>query len=320
MTDTIDPAEAETAELATAHDDALPADGTHYDVPAGRYHRWPAASNSFLGQLDRSPAHARHWVDHPAAATPDMAFGTAVHAAVLEPDLFAATYTVAGRCEANTAGAKRCGNSARPTTDGRQLCGVHGKAATFADAGRVLTADDAAVLAAMRAAVGRHPVAGPLLALGGPTEVSIVWADEATGVRCKARVDRVASNDVATVAVDLKTTRDASPAGFGRAALDRGYRRQAAFYLRGLAAVGFPADAFAFVAVEKDAPHAVAVYQLRPADLADEQADVDRLLARFAECVRSGVWPGYADDAAVALELPDWVARRREREAEGPPF
>ena len=50
---------------------------------------------SDLLKLQKSPAHAKWAMEHPAEPTPALAFGTAVHMAVLEPEEFAKNYKVA---------------------------------------------------------------------------------------------------------------------------------------------------------------------------------------------------------------------------------
>jgi hypothetical protein len=143
-----------------------------------------------------------------------------------------------------------------------------------------------------------------LLYAPGPTEMSILWRHN--DLLCKCRVDKLARGKQ-TVAVDVKTTADASPAAFAWSVRNYGYDRQAAFYLRGLDAAGIACDGFAFIAVESAPPHAVAVYTIDDADLIEADAELfhpeDGLVVRYAACVNSGEWPGYAKGMNV-LRLP----------------
>ena len=105
---------------------------------------------------------------------------------------------------------------------------------------------------AMAAAVRSHQAAAELLR-DGQAEQSFWWDDADTGLRCKCRPDWL---NGATV-IDLKTTTDASPAGFAKSCATFRYHVQASHYLAGL-----PAERFIFIAVEKVYPYAVGVYQL----------------------------------------------------------
>ncbi len=48
----------------------------------------------------------------------------------------------------------------------------------------------------------------------GMNEVSIVWVDEQTGLKCKARLDRLTVYRGYPFVLDLKTSKDASPSPF----------------------------------------------------------------------------------------------------------
>jgi hypothetical protein len=64
-------------------------------MAAEEYHRnKDAVGHSSLVRIMRSPAHFQEYVTHPPEPTPAMAFGTAVHCAVLEPAAFASDYAV----------------------------------------------------------------------------------------------------------------------------------------------------------------------------------------------------------------------------------
>ena len=180
----------------------------------------------------------------------------------------------------------------------------------------VLSPDDLAQLHAMRDAIRAHPAASALLSGDGMAEASVYWTDPATGELCRCRPDWWRKDGIV---VDLKTTIDASPEGFAKSLANYRYHVQAPWYLAGTSAAyesgHLPDDwqaprAFAFIAVEKAAPYAVAVYMLDTASLevgaAQMRADLDTL----AECRRTGVWPGYGDKIK-ALSLPDWYLRQK---------
>ena len=100
--------------------------------------------------------------------------------------------------------------------------------------------------------------------------------------------------------MDLKTTRDASPDGFGKSIANYRYHVQSAHYRD-----GFQAGRFVWVAVEIDPPYAVAVYI--DGDEIHARGDGERLsdLRLYAECKASDKWPGYPDEVQN-ISLPRW--------------
>ncbi len=252
-----------------------PHDGVYLGVPAEKYFGWEAVSNSKLSRYARLPALAHV----PMPDAPNLALGRAVHCAVLEPVKFVVSY--------------RPFNSARPKKALREQFDIDGVT------GLSMAAYEE--IRAMAASVRRHPSAALLLS-EGEAEVSLVWTDEETGLRCKARVDWLGE----IAAVDLKTTKDASPSGFSRAVANYRYHVQQVHYLAGCEALGLPASDFVFVAVEKTEPYPVACYQLSDAAAGTGHRLWRRDLTAFADCKKSGRWPAYSDEIEV-LHLPAWA-------------
>jgi hypothetical protein len=151
----------------------------------------------------------------------------------------------------------------------------------------------------MASSVRQHPAAYALLAQG-KAEQSFWWDDATTGLRCKCRPDWY----YGTTVVDLKTTTDASPAGFARSVATFRYHVQASHYLSGL----HGAERFVFIAVEKTAPYAVAVYELDAEAMAAGNELRLRDLRMIADCRATSEWPGYGDDCQT-LSLPKWALR-----------
>lgn len=293
-----------STQLLTTLDTAeLPGVGIHLGVPAAEYHAWWAVSNSRLTTFKRSPAHLRWELEHPREQTDAMRLGTAAHTAVLEPHLFSHTYTVAEQCSATTKAGCQCSKGGSVRCDGRWFCGQHVPAGASADEITVLSLEEREQCAGMWASVHAHPTAAPLLALPGEVEASPVW-EVADSLACKARIDKLCQQH--GVVLDLKTTKDASPQGFQRTVFARGYHRQAAFYLDGLAALGVTVNDFVFIAVEKTAPYAVGVYRLTDEAVEAGRRELAALLARFREYLRRDYWPGYGD-GILDISLPAWA-------------
>lgn len=265
------------------------APGRYEGIDNADYHAWDAVGSTSLKTLWRlSPAHtqAKQEVDDDAREAMD--FGTAAHAALLEPGDFAERYVVGPDVDLRTKEGKArwadfCGENAGKSVlrgaDGRNIVGIH-------------------------KAIWAHAKAARLLSAATEREVSYVWTDDETGLVCKCRPDLYGS----AILTDLKTAKLAKPDAFQRAAWDFGYHIQLAFYSMGLTLCKQPVENLCIIAVEKTAPFAVCVFEPDD-DWLEAGWRIMRLaLNRYAECQASGVWPGYADSEIVRLSLPRWAA------------
>jgi hypothetical protein len=294
-----------TLELEAPTAAGVPEPGIYPDVEAHYYHRWEAASNSALSHLLRSPAHLRAALDHPKPPTEEQALGTAAHTLILESDSFRDLYTVAEQCAAVTGKGEPCSNPGRVQIGGAWYCGTHLKGKEGATDTRTVLAPDAwEKVNRMAEAVLSHPAASVLLALAGDTEVSLVWDDPATGVRCKGRPDRLCGSE--RLVVDLKTTTDAGREEFTRSIFKWGYHRQAAHYIDGLAAHEVAITDYVIIAMEKTEPFGVAVYRLKDDAVEAGRAQLRALLSTYRWCAERGEWPGYPTEIQD-ITLPRWA-------------
>lgn len=255
--------------------------GLHADIPATTYHAWDACSQSRLNVLrTKTPAHLREAIDNPGPWTDALRFGSALHMAVLQPELFQKRWAVKyPRAEGYMAKNKAL------TESGFDL----------------LSAAEWTACERMRDAVRNHPTAARVL--GGEAERSAVWTDPETGLLCKARFDDIRRT---ACVVDLKTTTDASPEAFSRSVWNYGYHLQAAHYLAGAEALGIDATHFVIIAIEKDPPYALKVYRIQDDALWAGQEQRKRLMAQYAKCIDSNGWPGYPVEPED-ITLPTWA-------------
>lgn len=252
------------------------------------YHAHPAVSKSGLDKIAQSPAHYLAYLNGAERDTEAKIFGTAFHDFVLLPDTFAKQYTVLPD-----------DFNAR-TKDGKAL------AAQIKAAGQTpLKTGQMADIKGMAAAIAAHPRAAALLQ-GGQAEQSIFWTDGDTGIDCRCRPDYLHPSGII---VDLKTTADAAPAEFARSVANYRYHVQDAFYSEGYyQATGKWPRGFVFIAVEKTAPYAVAVYSL------DEEAKAygrelwQRDLAALQNARQTEIWQAYNPEIQT-LSLPAWAYR-----------
>jgi len=89
-------------------------DGVYAGIPEADYHALDRCSNSVLGKLiENSPAHARAKMDDEYDPSRSQKFGSALHSAVLTPDVFEQTYATKKRCVGVTGSGSRCKNSGK---------------------------------------------------------------------------------------------------------------------------------------------------------------------------------------------------------------
>lgn len=273
----------------------IPDDGLHRDVPAADYHSWKAISVSRTKTAERSLLHYHHEQTHPKEQTAAMALGSATHFGVLEPDEFDATYVKSPKWDMRTKKGKEAAAEFALEHEGKER----------------LTEPEWDLVMGMQDAVWSHPMACAMLSGTGINETSVVWTDPATGMRCKARPDRITTFDGWHHVIDLKTTKDASRREFSRQIANLKYHWQAAHYLDGLGLIAPASRCFTFLAVENTPPHAVAIYTLDENDIDQGRAELAKVVAAIADAERANVWPGYPSEVSE-INLPAWAQRDME--------
>lgn len=265
------------------------------DVPAEVYHAWDAMSASWLGILDTtSPKNFQHRRRFPPWPTAAMRFGQMLHVLTLEPFDFAARFEIAPDGDKRTKAGKEAWAECEARAEGRPIIPRTGE-------------NSYEQARAMAHAIEEHPHA-PKLLHGGQREVSLVWIDEETGIKCKGRLDVLNPPAVP----DVKSTINAQPAQFEKAIWNFGYHRQAALYLDGLAALnGGDTNQFVFIAVEKSAPYDVIVRPAGESVIAAGRMAYKRALFSYKKCRETDTWPGYdgPEGNLTPLELPEWALR-----------
>lgn len=166
--------------------------------------------------------------------------------------------------------------------------------------------DDAQAMAAtIREGIQRETCGEPY-----QTEVVMAWKREVNGhaIWCRAMIDVWCPS--LNLALDVKTCADAGDKAVNRA-MATGYAGQDAWYRSGIEAItqDHGRTRFGFLFVESEAP-----FLSRPAscDEAFRWSAVqqsDRAAAIFAECMKSGEWPGYSRFTATP---PAWFLASAE--------
>lgn len=276
-------------------------------VPAEEYHRRElgVATSGVLRMLrDRTPAHYRAWVDaQDDHETPALLFGRAYHCRVLEPEVFAATYTVEPeRAPRKPSRAQR--EAKKPSEETLDAIAFWNGWHEQNNGKTVLPAEAFERIEAMHTALLQHPVAAGIMR-EGVSEATFRWVDDATGIHCKARADWWVESR--GFLMDLKTTDDASPAAFARSVERYGYHIQHAHYCDAARMCGQPVRHYLILAQEKEPPYLPAVYHI------DAAAEVrgfelrERGLQTLQQCMQTNTWPGYA--GITELSLPPWALK-----------
>jgi exodeoxyribonuclease VIII len=256
-------------------------------IPIEEYHRHGSVSKSQIDQFAKSPAHYLASLTTPRKETDAMKIGSLFHTMVLEPEK--SNFVVGPDVNKNTKEWKAF------------------KADAEASGQTIIDQATLDMLNGMVESVKSHPAARALLNGPGIAEGSAFWHDERSGELCRCRPDFYLQD--LGIIVDLKSTEDASPKEFARSIAKYNYHMQSAYYQDGVeAATGDFIKGFVFVAVEKKAPYAVAVYQLDMQGVEAGRVEYQRLLLDLADCKSSGKFPAYSDRIET-ISLPAWAAK-----------
>lgn len=287
--------------------DAPAIEGVSENIPAADYHRSFGMTKSGLVMLHRSPAHFYHWLtSEPEPSTKAMSLGTVTHTLLFEPHKFEKETAIIPS-DAPSKPTKAMLEAKKPSEESLAKIAWWEKFAKETEGKTLISEDELAQAKAMVSAVLSHEDIVPLLNHpSAKAEVSINATENVLGldIPCKMRCDLL-TEDGKTI-VDLKTCEDASQDGFQRTFLNYGYWMQAAHYIATARLAGVPVERFVFVAVEKNAPHCVALYSVNADAFEKGFAIRKRLLEVYASCVASGKFPAYSKGMSN-LTLPSWL-------------
>lgn len=122
---------------------------------------------------------------------------------------------------------------------------------------------------------------------------SIFWQDAKTGLKLKTRPDICKSKK--RVVVDVKTARDGSPDGFGKAINKNKLHLQAIMQIDGVTESGLmpKVDAYFWLVIEKNPPYNATLYEFT--DWQQEHAfeEYRQLLEKVKESQEKNLWTGY---------------------------
>jgi hypothetical protein len=161
----------------------------------------------------------------------------------------------------------------------------------------------------MAGALRAHPVTGAMFdPADGHAEQSLFWRDERTGIMRRSRLDWLTGIAFGRPIIeDYKSTISAAPEDIAKAVARYGYHQQHAFYADGVAALLGVMPAFVFVFQEKTPPYLVNVVELDAEAVRIGRNLNNQAIDIYRACIKTGDWPGYADDEITEIALPAWA-------------
>lgn len=262
------------------------------------YNEAEGIRRSDLWKMEDSPEKFRYFLEHPPEQTPAMAFGSACHKMILEPETFGDEYAVAPKVDKRTNEGKAMWAAFMEDNAGKTL----------------LSSDDTETMAGMEEVLLRCSLAKKLIRGKGETEKAFFWTDPDTGEVCKVKVDRLVTYNRRKYIVDYKTTACAETFRFNSDIWKLGYHMQAGMYTEGVmrAKKLKKRPGFLFVAQEKKAPYSVNVIEVSEEVMNAGVAKFHELLEKYHDCKALDIWPGYVQDVPNDSYVPGWAEREME--------
>jgi len=262
-------------------------DGLTKGISNAEYHGGSELSRSTASSLlSTSPAKVRWERENPRPSSSALVMGGCFHSMVLEPECLDVEYAIKP-----------------PDIDGKSPLTKYYKE-TFAEMqaerpdAQWLKPDEWKTCLGMADAVLSNPVythyASDIDAIAEGTGYF-----DYNGAKCKVRPDLYTSDGTI---IDLKSTQDASEAGFRKSVRNFKYDFQTAWYMEAMRALGLPARQFIFVCVEKSPPYLTATYTLTASEIDRQKPRMQKACEIWATCMETGVWPGYPEEV-VTLDL-----------------
>lgn len=243
------------------------------------YHSSPGISASGLKTIFKKSVY--HFLNQKPFESSAMALGSAVHCAMLEPELYYKDYHVMPKIDRRTKAGKEAFEIETKKAEGKLL----------------LSFDDHNKITEILKNFRNHDLAQKYCK--GEIELSHYAKHEEIDVRVRPDV----LNKVENFISDVKTCQDNSPNAFKRDIYKYGYHLQCAFYSDML---GVPAENFRFVAVETNYPFSVEVYGLSEEMIEQGRRGWQRAFNDWKIYVETGIisgyiWANFSDDGSLIL-------------------
>lgn len=237
--------------------------GIYYDISNEAYHKDAAIGSTTIKAISVSPANLYF---NPFKGSKSAHKGTAIHAALLEPDVFQTEFTL------------------RPDITTRSSKEFKTLAAEF-DSERIIIGSEVETINRMVESSLLNVDFTDYVSARGHSEVSMFGRCPETGLNLKCRFDRL--SDSHAYPLDVKSCRDASQRGFSQAFGQYHYHVQAAFYLYVLKLVtGKDFNQFAFFAIENSPPYKNCMYYIGEESLELGRKTMFEAMHKLVECMQ----------------------------------
>lgn len=249
------------------------------------YHAAPGLSSSSLKKILRSPAHYKYG-EHKSSLA--MAFGTMVHEAILEPELFQEKYAIMPKIDKRTKAGKAeyalwCTNmQSMIPIDQKQNDIINGITEQF-----------------------NENKYCKRLTKNSTNELAAFTHDPETDLLLKAKADILHHSKIYAIA-DIKTCEDARSAAASKAVFNYRYDLSAAFYMDIFSEVlDKKVSSFVWAFIEKTSPYGIKTYMLNDGVYERGCELYRRALTTYKECLDKDEWPCYAENLDD-VSLPVW--------------
>lgn len=244
-------------------------------VPEDVYRSHGSLSQSELKVIaEKSPAHLKHQRRCKRPQTAAQKLGTAIHAALLEPESFEKDYIRTPKLD-------------RRKTEDRKLGVMLLEEAK--EMRKVILPDaDFKTVVAIRETVAGDPALSQLLGDGLSERACF---GRVFGVDGKARPDYYVPNHHKIV--DLKSTKCASRLEFERDIRKYRYHWQAVWYSDLIKELTGETPEFEILALETSAPYCAASFKIKFDLMAIARKEMQASVDLYRRCLDTGFWPGY---------------------------
>lgn len=261
-----------------------------YCQPDGEYRRQPGENQSSLKSILTSPAHYQASKARSFFPSSVMVIGTATHCKVLE-----------GEETFNSNFILKPSSIKFTNKEGKDWKEANKKKTILTNEGKDRQWDS---IMGMSDALRRLDWFSPdQKDYRKYNEVSIYWDHD--DIRCKARLDRVLVLEDEVIVVDLKTTDSVNVDKFQGKLVDLGYDFQAGWYATAAEAAYQKPARFVFVAVERNAPYTVGLFEVPQSMMDQAKLKNRKALNILKECKAKNEWPAPTPTLNV-LEYPRW--------------
>jgi exodeoxyribonuclease VIII len=289
--------------------------GVYYGMDWETYSSIDAFSKSMTSYALKSGEHLDHYIHGPRAGSKAKALGSLLDTLMLEPEEFDGRFVVQPETYQTTKTTGRAPNKKtevieKPWNNNSSTCKEFKQKVIDSGKELITKADYDRALGMKMSLMSNGESACSITA--GKHQVSMVWIDEKTGVKCKGRIDILGD-----CIDDLKTARDGSPEGFSRDLGKLLYHVQAGAYTDGWRTLTGENKEFRFIVVENSEETrlpAVSLYKLDSVSVVAGLLMFRRALENVARWRKHGV-KGYSE-FFEPISAPHWMVDREINNAE----